>query len=68
MNLSQRREYLHPCKTPHHSCHCCKMVLALLDFQIILFFTIDSYLVHLFYLEASLLGPQFSDISIYTEE
>lgn len=68
MNLSQPREYLHLCKTPHNSCHCCKMVLALLDLQIILFFTIDSYLVNLFYLEASLLGPPFSDISIYTEE
>lgn len=51
MNLSQHREYLNLCKTPHNPCHSYtpEMILALWDFQIMLFCTIDSYLVHLFY-------------------
>lgn len=70
MNLSQPREYLNVGKTPHNPCHsyAAKMVLAPLDFQIMLFCTIGPYLVYLLSLEGSLLGPQSSDSPVHIEE
>lgn len=70
MNLCQPREYLKLYKTPRNPCHSNVPyeVLAPLEFQILLFCTINPYMVHLLCPEGSLLGPQSSDILVYIEE
>lgn len=69
--LCQPSEYLNLYTTPQNPCHSSapEMVLAPLDFQILLFCTVNpSYIVHLLYLERSLLGPRSLDILVYVEE